>query len=71
VTKLNYFKANWTKIHKELEKETFEHKGCPEFDSEGITRIIMDAALKHVPVKADTKFRTRWWTPELSKLRSE
>ena len=71
VTRLNYYKAEWTKICEELGNTTFVHEGCPELDSKNITRTIMDVVIRHVPVKADTKFRTRWWTPELSKLRSE
>jgi len=70
-TKLNYHKANWTKICEDLGSTAFVHEGCPETDSVNITKSIMDVVAKHVPAKAETKFRTRWWTSELSELRSE
>jgi len=69
--RLNYYKAEWDKIYEELESTAFLHEGCPEVDSINITKTIMGVVTKHVPAKAETKFRTRWWTPELSELRSE
>jgi len=50
VTRLNYYKAEWTKIHEELGKTTFKRESCPELDSEHITRTIMDV-IKHVPAR--------------------